>query len=241
VLESAGMTVTFHHRVGRDDLGLGFVIATGLAGGPAPAELEAELGRWIERRQRPLEGVDEQRRQASRDILRNGSYKPTGRGKPASEYLLRAVKEGSFPRVSGPVDANNLVSLAHLVPISVWDVELAGTRELEVRLGRSGESYVFNPSGQVLALDDLVSGCGLYPDGASRPLVTPIKDGLATKIRPASRTIAGCIYFPLASGGIDALQAATGELEHWLRACGSAPRSASGVCPPASSLTLVIE
>ncbi len=29
-----------------------------------------------------------------RKLLRHGGYKPTGRGKPASEYLVRAAGEG---------------------------------------------------------------------------------------------------------------------------------------------------
>ena len=41
----------------------------------------------------PLERSEEVR-VATRDLLRHGGYKPTGRGKPASEYLVRAVGEG---------------------------------------------------------------------------------------------------------------------------------------------------
>ena len=39
---------------------------------------------------------DEQAREAIRALLRQGGYKPTGRGKPSSEYLLRAVGEGAL-------------------------------------------------------------------------------------------------------------------------------------------------
>lgn len=56
---------------------------------------------------------------------RNGRYKPTGRGKPANEYLLRAANDGTFPSINGLVDSNNLLSLEHMVPISVWDLDLA--------------------------------------------------------------------------------------------------------------------
>ena len=52
----------------------------------------------------------------------------------------------------------------------------------------------------MLELEDLVCGCALDPDGASRPLVTPIKDSLATKIRPGSTRLGGCIYYPLGHG-----------------------------------------
>ena len=36
---------------------------------------------------------DDQVRSAVRDLLRHGGFKPTGRSKPASEYLLRAARE----------------------------------------------------------------------------------------------------------------------------------------------------
>ena len=37
-------------------------------------------------------------RQEVRDLLRHGGHKPTGRGKPSSEYLVRAAGEGKVPR-----------------------------------------------------------------------------------------------------------------------------------------------
>ncbi len=46
-------------------------------------------------------------RRRVRDMLRHGHYKPTGRGKPASEFLLQAALSGSFPHVRCPVDVNN--------------------------------------------------------------------------------------------------------------------------------------
>lgn len=214
------MTIEVRHAVARPDLGFGLVRAEGLTVGPAAPTLAAALDAQIEARRVQLDEQSDARRKAARDILRNGSYKPTGRGKPASEYLLRTVEEG-FPRINGPVDANNLVSLRYLVPISVWDLELAATRRFELRLGAAGESYVFNPTGQVLELRDLVCGCGLDDDGRSRPLVTPIKDGMASKVRAETRRLAGVIYWPLAAGGEALLAEATKQLAHWLGTCGS--------------------
>src|SRR5262249_32748464 len=48
-------------------------------------------------------------RAAVRDLLRfpHGGYKPTGRGKPSSEYLLRAVSEGTLGSINAAVDACN--------------------------------------------------------------------------------------------------------------------------------------
>ncbi len=233
------MPLRVHHRVPRDDLALGLVRAEGISAGPAPAPLERALAEQVAARRAAALGPDEERRrQACRAMLRNGRYRATGRGKPASEYLLREALEGSFPRLGGPVDANNLVSLAALVPISLWDLELAGSAELEVRLGRAGEGYVFNAAGQRLELEDLVCGCALDPDGSSRPLVTPIKDSLATKLTLRSTCVGGCLYFPLADGGRDVLAALAAELLRWLLACGEGATGACAVALPGESVTL---
>jgi DNA/RNA-binding domain of Phe-tRNA-synthetase-like protein len=182
--------------------------------------------------------AEERVRQGCREVLRNGRYRPTGRGKPASEYLMRAVMEESFPRINGPVDANNLVSLAHCVPVSLWDVELAGSSTFEFRLGRAGERYVFNATGQVLELEDLVCGCALDADGTSRPLVTPIKDSMHSKIQPGSKLLAGCIYYPLHAGSQEQLALVTGELLKWLLTCGALAAGQLQVCLPGQTVTL---
>ena len=61
-------------------------------------------------------------------MLRHGAYKPSGRGKPASEFLLHAALRGEFPLVHGPVDANNAISLASGLPGSIFDADLTGPR-----------------------------------------------------------------------------------------------------------------
>lgn len=231
------MTIEVRHAIARPDLGFGLVRAEGLSVGSAAPELAVALDAQIEARVAPLDGPSDARRKAARDILRNGSYKPTGRGKPASEYLLRAVQEG-FPRINGPVDANNLVSLRYLVPISVWDLDLAAARRFELRLGAEGESYVFNPAGQVLELRDLVCGCGLDEDGASRPLVTPIKDGMASKVQAETRRLAGVIYWPLSAGGEELLRAATQELARWLGTCGGEVATTMTLLGPGDTVEL---
>ena len=59
----------------------------------------------------------EELRAAVRDMLRHGGYKPTGRGKPASEYLVRAAEDGSLRSINAAVDACNAVSLHSGFPI----------------------------------------------------------------------------------------------------------------------------
>lgn len=204
------MTLSFANIIGRKDAGLAIVAAAGLPPSPAlPAAAEAELRALLDaRRGAELAPAEEARRAACRNLLRNGGYKPTGRGKPASEYLLGAAKEGAFPRVNALVDVNNLVSLKHLLPISLWDAGLCSSPDFEFRLGRPEESYVFNPSGQELDLEDLVCGCELA-GGSSRPIVTPIKDGMRTKVRPETAAVIGAIYYPgtMTTGEIEAVNA----------------------------------
>jgi hypothetical protein len=87
-------------------------------------------------------------RAAIRDMLRSRDFKPTGRAKPASEYLARASGEGGLRTINPAVDACNAVSLHSGIPISVVDCDKFEA-PLRIRLGVSGESYVFNPSSQV--------------------------------------------------------------------------------------------
>jgi DNA/RNA-binding domain of Phe-tRNA-synthetase-like protein len=138
-----------------------------------------------------------------RDMLRHGRYKPTGRGKPASEFLLQAALRGEFPQVSGPVDANNAISLASGLPGSVFDADLAG-RRLFLRYGRAGESYVFNPSGQSIDLEDLVVVCR-DSAGGWEPCGNPVKDSMATKIHSGTRDVVAILYAPRAFGDKAAL------------------------------------
>ena len=62
---------------------------------------------------------DEATRAAVRNLLRHGGYKPTGRGKPAAEYLVRAAAAGLLKSINVAVDACNAVSLHSGLPISV--------------------------------------------------------------------------------------------------------------------------
>src|SRR5262249_49155820 len=146
---------------------LGVVHASSCRAGPTPAALHAEIDRALGELERT---EDEGVRAQVRDLLRHGKYKPTGRGKPASEYLRQAAREGRFPRIDALVDVNNLVSLESGLPISVLDVERAGARSFVLRHGRPGESYVFNSAGHTIDLQDL-----LLVASAERPLANAVK------------------------------------------------------------------
>jgi len=129
-----------------------------------------------------------------RKMLRYGRYHPSGRGKPASEFLLRAALNGSFPLVNGPVDVNNAVSLASGLPGSIFDADLSGTHLL-LRRGKPGESYVFNPAGQIIDLEDLLLVCRRAEKGWE-PCGNPIKDSMTTKIRPKTKNVVAILYAP---------------------------------------------
>lgn len=118
---------------------------------------------------------DEALRAAVRDMLRHGGYKPTGRGKPSSEYLVRAAEEGALPRINLAVDACNAVSLHSSLPISV--VDLARARApFRVGLAGAQTSYVFNASGQTIDVEGLL--CLFDADG---PCANAVKDAQRTK------------------------------------------------------------
>lgn len=121
---------------------------------------------------------DETVRGDVRDLLRHGGYKPTGRGKPASEYLVRAAGEGKLGSINPPVDACNVVSLHSGLPISVVDLDLA-TEPFRVAIAGGDASFVFNASGQEIRLGGLL--CLHDADG---PCANAVKDSQRTKTRP---------------------------------------------------------
>lgn len=134
------------------------------------------------------------RRERVRDLLRHGKYKPTGRGKPASEFLLTAARSGEFPLVSPLVDLNNLVSLETGLPCSIFDLDLTGNRLL-VRWGLEQESYVFNRAGHEISLKDLLLVCR-WTGKEWEPCGNPVKDSMATKVGPDTRGIMAVVYCP---------------------------------------------
>jgi hypothetical protein len=160
------------------------------------------------------------RKAAIRGMLRYKTYKPSGRSKPSSEYLLTAALLNEFPLINGPVDINNAVSLEYGYPASVFDLDLCGS-SLLLRRGVSGESYVFNPSGQCIDLEDLLCVC--RRDGQQwTPCGNPVKDSMATKTNESTRNIAAVIYAPAAEP-LNELEAAAARFSALLLSdCGAA-------------------
>ncbi|MDX1429816.1 MAG: phenylalanine--tRNA ligase beta subunit-related protein, partial [Rhodothermales bacterium] len=137
-------------------------------------------------------------------------YKPTGRGKPASEYLLRAAAdESGFPRINWPVDVCNYISLSSLLPISIWDLDMTSGERFQFRLGKPDEKYTFNAAGQEISLEDLAVGCEGGGSALGSPIVNPIKDSMQTKTTDDTRRVMACVYAPA--------EYPESELENWCR------------------------
>lgn len=204
------MSSTVEARVQPDDVAVGLVIGGGCVYKPSPPELEAAIARAAEGAAQRTDA--ERTKSAVRDLLRHGKYKPTGRAKPASEYLLRAASEGRFPRIGNLVDINNLVSLQSLLPISIIDLERAGTDTFTVRRGREGEAYVFNDTGQQIQLRDLLLVATAHDD---RPCANPVKDAMHTKVDDRTTEVMAVIYAPRDYDG--ALREATDRFAEALR------------------------
>jgi DNA/RNA-binding domain of Phe-tRNA-synthetase-like protein len=160
-----------------------------LAETPTPAAAAAALGLDAGT---PLQR-DESLRAAVRDLLRVGGYKPTGRGKPASEYLVRAATEGTLGPINAAVDVCNAVSLHSGFPISVVDLDRASA-PFRIAVAPEGTSYLFNASGQEIDLGGLL--CVFDAEG---PCANAVRDSHRTKTRGETRAtlsvVWGCVGF----------------------------------------------
>lgn len=196
------------------------VWGTGLPGCAPTQAVPPYLAELLARVRAAGEGfLDPGRRAAVRGMLRHGRFKPSGRSKPASEYLLAAALGGDFPLVNPAVDANNAVSLESGYPASIFDLELTGP-SLRLRRGREGESYVFNPSGQSIELEDLLCVCRREGEHWV-PCGNPVKDSMATKTREATRAVGAVVYAP-AGESVAHLEAAARRFSSLLAAeCGA--------------------
>lgn len=207
-----------------EEASVGIIVARGCTTESACAPLQAALDEEI-RRARAREGTDDIKR-VVRDLLRHGKYKPTGRGKPASEYLLKSAAEDRFPHINNLVDINNLISLRSLLPISLVDLSRAQTGTFAIRRGLPDESYVFNPAGQVIGLQDLLLVSRL-PDDV--PCANPVKDSMATKLDDTSRDVMAVLYAPPALA--DVLAQATRDFAEALTQWGGHPAVEHRVLP----------
>jgi DNA/RNA-binding domain of Phe-tRNA-synthetase-like protein len=152
----------------------------------------------------PLASSDDVRAHV-RALLRHGGYKPAGRGKPASEYLVGAAAEGRFPAINAGVDICNVVSLHSGLPISLVDLDRV-TGALSIAIAPAGTTYAFNPSGQVIDASGLVC---LFDELG--PTGTAVKDAQRTKTHAETRATVTIVW------GTVALPGRTAATVQWYR------------------------
>jgi DNA/RNA-binding domain of Phe-tRNA-synthetase-like protein len=145
----------------------------------------------------------EETRTAVRDLLRHGGYKPTGRGKPASEYLVRAAEDGSLGSINAAVDVCNVVSLHSGLPISLIDLD-RGTEPYRIGIAPPDSRYVFNASGQEIDVEGLL--CLFDAEG---PCANAVKDSQRTKTHPGTTRTLTVIWGTRQAGDL------TGRAMEW--------------------------
>ena len=148
---------------------------------------------------------DDTVRDAVRQLLRHGGFKPAGRSKPASEYLVKAVSEETLGTINAAVDVCNIVSLHSGLPISVVDLAKAQP-PFRVAVAPAGASYIFNASGQSIDLAGL-----LCLEDAAGPCCNAVKDAQRTKTDAATRQTLTVIW------GSSELGQRASQAEKWYR------------------------
>lgn len=207
-----------HHPENKVQIGI--LVCENLSATLPNSELETRLKNCLDLRNGKELNADEERvRQAARDMLRYKSYKPTGRSKPASEYLFRTAQEGNFPRINTLVDINNYISMKYVLPISVWDIDKSATEEFLFRPGKETEEYVFNPTGQTIGIQDLMCGFRVL-NGKEEAIVNPVKDSMLTKTDDLTSQVAVAIYFPAELNSIEILENALEEFAELFKLSG---------------------
>ena len=120
----------------------GIITASGIKIAESDDNLKSEIKQLVKEKQKE-ENIDRELLTSVRKMLKNGGYKPSGRNKPASEYLLRTVSEDNFPFINNVVDINNYFSILWELPISTLDLNQTGDN-IVIKVGLQGEKYIFN-------------------------------------------------------------------------------------------------
>ena len=152
--------------------------------GPSPPWLASMLVPGADAPMRSSDTV----RAAVRDLLRLRGYRPTGRGKPSSEYLANAAAEGRVGPILPFVDAGNAVSLHSGLPVSVVDLDRCSL-PLRVDAPPEGTTYVFNRGGQEIDVSHL-----LCLHDAAGPCANAVKDAQRTKTDAATTRVLAVLW-----------------------------------------------
>jgi DNA/RNA-binding domain of Phe-tRNA-synthetase-like protein len=111
--------------------------------------------------------------------------------RPSSEALLRRVRKGDqLPRINSLVDVCNWCSLEFQLPYGLYDAaHVEG--DIELRLGRDGESY---PG---IRKDDVNVGGRLTLADARGPFGNPTSDSARTMVTTATTRAVVVVFAPL--------------------------------------------
>lgn len=176
----------------RGVVALGWLEADGLNGEPLGPAFEAERDESIRAMMRRFEGraaADLPGVAETRGMFHRLGVDPT-KSRPASEALLRRMLQGKgLPQIHPAVDACNLASLEHQLPLGLYDrANVKGA--IYARIGRPGEGYEgirkgrVNLSGRPLLADD---------EGA---FGAPTSDSGRTLVTNDTRAVLAVIYCP---------------------------------------------
>jgi DNA/RNA-binding domain of Phe-tRNA-synthetase-like protein len=176
-------------------------VASDVAAVCRPAAAWLEAARVVERESRLTivlaEAESLVRQQPPADVAAvRAMYKRVGldptKTRPSSEALLRRVRKGdSLPRINSLVDVCNWCSLEFQLPYGLYDAaHLDG--DIELRLGRDGESY---PG---IRKDDVhVAGRLTLADGRG-PFGNPTSDSARTMVTTSTTSALVVVFAPTA-------------------------------------------
>lgn len=128
-------------------------------------------------------------RAAVRTMYKRVGLDPT-KTRPSSEALLRRVRQGgALPRINAMVDVCNWCSLEFQLPYGLYDCA-AIDGPVELRLGRSGESY---PG---IRKDEVHVAGRLTLADARGPFGNPTSDSARTMVTVATRQALVVVFAP---------------------------------------------
>lgn len=186
------MNTTLLFSIPPSQLRIGLIEADGIQVGPSPEDYIHEIEAEIKPILSPGWIYPDHLQKGIRSLLKYFGFHPSGRNRPASEYLVKdLLARGCFHAINNVVDINNHLSLVSHLPISIVDLDLSGER-LCLRLGNENEEYVFNREGQILSLKNLIVLA--RAEGDRRAIASPIKDSHSTKISESTKRAFGVIY-----------------------------------------------
>ncbi len=130
-------------------------------------------------------GVGEARR-----LYQSFGVDPT-KTRPSNEALLRRALKGlPLYHVDNVVDVGNLVSLATLLPLGLYDRDALAGEQAVVRLGRPGESYEGIRKGDVH-----LEGRLTVADDAG-PFGSPTSDSFRARIQASTQRVLVIVFAP---------------------------------------------